>query len=198
MINNAPKQLYYSSSVLIRVPPCTTVNPPATVKTLWDQPISRVEYIRIELHNAAFFITSSTAFVIQRAFFQPRKKRRRKRSRKDRKTWSNFQCCQPVSQSATSKVSCFFFFCSASQYASLLVPYERGFVRPVEVQPRPNAQEANVSEAINVRVASISSVFFKKVLIASGLAANPIWLRRAKVIEVSVVTLHQEFCKESK
>lgn len=33
----------------------------------------RVEYVRIELHNPAFFITSSMAFVIQKVF-QPSKK----------------------------------------------------------------------------------------------------------------------------
>lgn len=36
-------------------PPCSTVNSSPTVKTVWDQPISRVEYIRIELHNLVFF-----------------------------------------------------------------------------------------------------------------------------------------------
>lgn len=33
----------------------------------------RVEYIRIELHNPAFFITSSMAFVIEKVF-QPSEK----------------------------------------------------------------------------------------------------------------------------
>ena len=36
-------------------PPRSTVNSALTVKTLWDQPISRVECIRIELHNLVFF-----------------------------------------------------------------------------------------------------------------------------------------------
>lgn len=47
-----------AKSELIRFPPRSTVNSSPTVKTLWDQPISRVEYIRIELHNLVFFITS--------------------------------------------------------------------------------------------------------------------------------------------
>lgn len=121
------KLLLFSIDLLIWSPPCTTVNPTATVKTLWDQPISRVEYIRIELHNPAFFITSSTAFVIERAF-QPRNEGEKKEVAKTEKLGITFNT---VSLSARHPPAKSAVFCSTSQYTSLLVPYERGFVRSV-------------------------------------------------------------------
>lgn len=98
---------------------CSTVNSCPTVKTLQDQPISRVEYIRIELYNLVFFfINFSLTFVIEQ-LFQPCEKKIAKKEKLGL-TYNT------VGQSATSKVSC---FRSTSQYTSLLVPYERGFVR---------------------------------------------------------------------
>lgn len=102
-------------SELIWFPLCSTVNSNPTVKTVRDQPISRVECIRIGLHNLVFFITFFMAFVIERVF-QPLSK--------ERKTWFNLQYRRPVRLSPASSVSC---FRSTSQYASLLNPYERGF-----------------------------------------------------------------------
>lgn len=65
-----------AKSGLIWFPPCSTVNSSPTVKTLEDQPISRVENIRIELHNLVFFsITSSMTFVIEQVFQPPKKEK---------------------------------------------------------------------------------------------------------------------------
>lgn len=52
----------------------------------------RVEYIRIELHNPAFFITSSMAFVIEKVF-QPSEKGVAMKNF----NYFNFKYSQPVS-----------------------------------------------------------------------------------------------------
>lgn len=113
--------------------------------------MSRVGYIRIELHNAAFFITSSVAFVIERGFQFLQKTVREKE-----KLWIQ-SGCQPVTHQQSQ------LFHGPSQCTSLLVPYERGFVwfEPAEVQLWLNTLEANVNEAVNTKAIPESLIFCK-------------------------------------
>lgn len=86
---------------------CSTVNSCPTVKTLQDQPISRVEYIRIELYNLVFsFINFSLTFVIEQLFQPCEKKKKKKLAKKEKLALTyntvGLSASQPPAKSAVS------------------------------------------------------------------------------------------------